>query len=502
MDVKAAAITPTARTVQWKNGAKVSVQTWSQINYYHETQTNFTHSKKRTMLPLTLSLLLTSPGVDPPTGDAPRPVPITRPEMKQLIEDMKERKPRIPLPELTAEDKEKLGDRGTGYESRLRYHYMPSGEGRGGGGGGGFGLIEKDAEGSLDYTFKVQLFWIVCRANNCQYCQGHQEGKLLRAGQKEDEIAALDGDWSEFTPAQQAAFAFARKITYEPHHLTDADIETLRKYYKDKQILEMILSVAGNNSINRWKEGTGVPQSPNGGGGGRQPADATAKHTYLTPTSDPFKTKISKVAPIVLDEKTGKPTTLTLCRRPALESREEVEKALETARTRTPRLPLVDETKAREVLPADAPKESLTQWVRLLATFPGIAKSRVASDRFSEEKGDLKPLLKAQVSWIIARQDRAWYATGQAKRRLLNLGQTEDQIYKLDGDWKSFTDTERALFTLAKKLAASPVVLTDDDVALAVKLAGPRDVVQLITYTTNRASFDRISEAAGLQVEK
>ncbi len=455
------------------------------------------------MLPLTFALLLTTQGADPPASAAPRPVPLTRPEMKQLIEDMKERKPRIPLPELTAEEKEKLGDRGMGYESRLRYHYMSTGEGRGGGGGGGFGLIEKDSESSLDYAFKVQLFWIVCRANNCQYCQGHQEGKLLRAGQKEDEIAALDGDWKEFTPAQQAAFAFTRKITYQPYLLSDADIAALKKHYKDTQILEMILSVAGNNAINRWKEGTGVPQSAGGGGfGGKQPADGPAKHTYLTPTSDPFKTSISKVAPIYIDEKTGKPTSLTLCRRPALESREEVEKALEATRTRTPRLPLVDEAKAREIVPADWPKGSLPQWVRLLATFPGIGKSRVASERSAETKGDLKPLLKAQVSWIIARQDRAWYATGQAKKRLLDLEQTEDQIYKLDGDWKSFTEAERAMFTLAKKLAASPVVLTDDDVALAVKLAGPRDVVQLITYTTNRASFDRITEASGLQLEK
>jgi hypothetical protein len=33
-------------------------------------------------------------------------------------------------------------------------------------------------------------------------------------------------------------------------------------------------------------------------------------------------------------------------------------------------------------------------------------------------------------------------------------------------------------------------------------LAGPRDVVQLISYTTGRASFDRITEAAGLQLEE
>ncbi len=458
-----------------------------------------------------LAIILVPPVVvradEPASTASPRPIPITRPEMKQLIEDMKARKPRIPLPELSEADKKKLEERGNnamGYEGRLRSEYMSSGEGRGGG-GGGFGLIEKDSEGSLDYAFKVQLFWIVCRANNCQYCQGHQEGKLLRAGQKEDEIAALDGDWSEFTPAQQAAFAFARKITYTPHLFTDADIDNLRKHYKDTQILEMILSVAGNNAINRWKEGVGVPQSSGGGGFRADPKAATdppTKHTYLTPTSDAYKAKVSKVAPLYLDEKTGKPTSLTICRRPPLESREEVEKSLDLARTRKPRLPLVEEAKAREVLPADWSKDALSQWVRLLATFPGIGKSRILSDRSADAKGDLKPLLKAQVSWIIARQDRAWYATGQSKKRLLDLGQTEEQIYKLDGDWAEYTPTERTMFTVAKKLAASPVVLTDDEVALAVKLAGPRDVVQLISYTTNRASFDRITEAAGLQLEK
>jgi hypothetical protein len=120
----------------------------------------------------------------------------------------------------------------------------------------------------------------------------------------------------------------------------------------------------------------------------------------------------------------------------------------------------------------------------------------------SEEKGDLKPLLKAQVSWIVARQDRAWYALGLAKDRLRKLGLTEDQVYALDGDWSTYTPTEAALFTVARKLAASPVVLTDDDVANAVKLAGPRDVVQLVTYTTNCASFDRITEAVGLRLEE
>jgi hypothetical protein len=265
----------------------------------------------------------------------------------------------------------------------------------------------------------------------------------------------------------------------------------------------MILSMAGNNAINRWKEGVGVPQSASGGGSrSKQPVEPTAKHTYVTPTSEKYRSVVTKVAPLELDEKTGQPTRLTLFRRPALESREEVEKALDAARKRTPRLPLVAEDKARELLSADWPKDAPAQWVRLLANFPGQGKNRILSQRSAEEKGDLKPLLKAQVSWIVARQDRAWYALGTAKKRLHALGQTDDEVYQLDGDWKEFTATERALFTVARKLAASPIVLTDDEVTEAVKLAGPRDVVQLISYVTTLASFNRITEAAGLQLEK
>ncbi len=462
---------------------------------------------------------------------APRPIPLTRPEMKEYLEDMKGRTLRIPLPELTDADKEQLGERGSSYESRLRYHYMPQsdgqrgtggpgGQGRGegrGAGGGGFGRND-DPDNSLDYAFKVQLFWIVSRTNNCQYCLGHQESKLLGAGMTEDEIAALDGDWSEHKPEQRAAYTFARKFTYQPHLLNDADIDGLRKFYTDKQILEMILSMAGNNSINRWKEGAGIPQSAGGGNFGNRRAGGEAatgtaatekaapavetKQTYLTPTSPKFQDLISNVAPVTMDSATGKPTRMAVANRPPLESRGEVEKGLAAARSRTPRLPLADEAQAKEVLPEGFSDAAIPQWVRLLATFPNSAKGRISSIRSAEERGDLTPLMKAQIAWVIARQDRAWYATGLALQSMKALGLSDDQVYKLDGDWSEFTPKERSLFTLARKLATTPVILTDADVAEAVKQAGPRDVVQAISYTTNRASFDRITESAGLRLEK
>ncbi|HEV3339178.1 MAG TPA: carboxymuconolactone decarboxylase family protein, partial [Pirellulales bacterium] len=448
------------------------------------------------------------------SADAPRPIPLTRPEMKQLLEDMKGRKPRIPLPELTDEEKARLGERGTGYEGRLRSLYMPATEGRNSF-GGFFGRDNNNGEMTLDYRFKTMLFWIVSRTNNCQYCLGHQESKLLAAGMTEDEIAALDGDWLPFSPAERAAFSLAHKLTFEPHQIADADIDRLRPYYSDLQILEMVVSVSGNNAINRWKEGVGVPQSKNGGSFGRREAAGAAAeapatdHSYLTPTSEPFRNLVTKVAPLVYDD--AAPTRLTVCRRPALELRDQVEESLASARQRKPRLPLVDAAKAGELLDGQAPSEAasgrrLPQWERLLANFPTAGKAmalawRAADQGMAAERGDLTPLLKGQVSWIIARQDRAWYAAAEAKSRLRDLGWSDEQVYSLDGDRQKFSPAERALFNVAQKLAATPVVLTDADVSQALDLAGPRQVVQLISYVTQRASFDRITEAAGLTVD-
>lgn len=105
-------------------------------------------------------------------ADEPLPTPLTRPEMKQALEDLKDRKLRIPLPELTEEDRARLGDRADNYEARLRYHYLPGGDerlGAGSRGTAGGALREQDPNMTLSYEFKTMLFWIVSRTNNCLY---------------------------------------------------------------------------------------------------------------------------------------------------------------------------------------------------------------------------------------------------------------------------------------------------------------------------------------------
>lgn len=115
------------------------------------------------VLALFPALACTARGADVPVS-TPHPVPLTRPELKQCLEDLKTRKPLIPLPALTEKEKNQLGERAGSYEARLRYHFLPAGESR----GGGFSR-EPDPRMSLDYAFKVELFWIVSRTTNCHY---------------------------------------------------------------------------------------------------------------------------------------------------------------------------------------------------------------------------------------------------------------------------------------------------------------------------------------------
>jgi len=461
---------------------------------------------------LALTILAVLPAVPLTAADnTPRPTPVTRPEMKRLLEEMKLRTPRIALPPLTAEEQQAAeSDPYTrGYEGRLRSLYLPGTELRGylyfagsaprrPGAPPPRVTIEPDPTVTLDYGFKTRLFWIASRANNCQYCLGHQESKLLAVGMTDDDLAALDTDWSKFPQAEQAAFALARRLTLEPHRLVDADIDACRPHFTDLQILEMALSVGGNNAINRWKEGVGVPQSTNGGNFGG--ASGTTEHSYLTPTSEKFTSTPSKVAPLPANT-AGARLSLTALDRPVLESPAEVQTRLGQAAQRAARLPLASEDQTREVLGDLVPAGRVPGWMRLLAHYPGAGLRTAKSFQLTEQQSQLSPLMRARLAWVVARQDRAWYALGEARSRLLSLGQSEAQIAGLDAADSGLEAKDRALLTVARHLAASPVVLTDAEFAEALRLNSPRELVQTVHYVAMRALFDRFTEAAGLPVE-
>lgn len=88
------------------------------------------------------------------------------------------------------------------------------------------------AETRPDRVFEESLFWIQTRAVQCNYCMGHCEMLLEAAGLDEKEVAErtsrlASSDWSQFGPAEQRAYAYARKLSCTPWELTSLDYQTL-----------------------------------------------------------------------------------------------------------------------------------------------------------------------------------------------------------------------------------------------------------------------------------
>jgi alkylhydroperoxidase family enzyme len=302
----------------------------------------------------------------------------------------------------------------------------------------------------------------------------------------EERIAALDGDWSEYSEAERSAFALARKLTYEPHTVTAGDFQGLRKHYKDAQVLEIIFTIANNNSTTRWTEALGIPQE--------------AHRTFLTPAAEKYRDRPSRVAPLRA-VRVGTAAPAAVAPRPPREARAEVEAALDACRKRSPLLALAHEEDARRLLPPGGPAGPVPQWVRLLAHFPKAGAARVNGLLAAARKGNLDDLLKARINWIAARHDRAWYALGHAKRQLLTRGQTPDAIYALDGPWEQFPPKERLTFAFVRKLTVAPALIVDDDVARLRKHYTDSQVAELVYRVCNAAFFDRVTEACRLQLE-
>ncbi|XZE19091.1 carboxymuconolactone decarboxylase family protein [Pirellulaceae bacterium SH449] len=445
----------------------------------------------------------------------PRPTPVHRDAMKSHLEDMKRRRERVSLPPVSDEERALSDGRNPTYESRLNRFFLGNSSSArsylnfsgsrtpNAGSTTSPTFLEPDPMLSLDYEFKTRLFWIASRANNCQYCLGHQESKLLAVGMTDDLIAALDVNWSLFPESEQAAFALARRLTLEPQRLTDAEIDACRKHYGDMAILEMILSVAGNNAINRWKEGIGVPQSTTGGNFG---ASNTSEHSYLTETSPSFANRSS----IVIEgngNDSASDTVVTKWNDRKASELPSTSAGLEMVKNRTPRFAVRTEEETREAFGELSIPKNPPQWMRLLANFPVAGKRQVASILSAESDLDLSDLTRARLAWVIARQNGAWYSLSEADTKLLRMGQTREQITLLENfeqldSEETLTARDKALLTVAKNLAASPVVLTDLEAQNAIDLAGPREFVQTVHFTAIRSLFDRFTEASNLPADR
>ena len=120
------------------------------------------------------------------------------------------------------------------------------------------------AETKPDRVLEESLFWIQTRSIGCNYCMGHCEMLLEVAGLNKEQIAErtrlLAGDdWSAFPPAEQRAYAYARKLSRTPWELTADDYRLLENDYGPQTALATFWWLCRGLYMTRVSDGFQLP---------------------------------------------------------------------------------------------------------------------------------------------------------------------------------------------------------------------------------------------------
>jgi uncharacterized protein YciW len=66
-------------------------------------------------------------------------------------------------------------------------------------------------------------------------------------------------DLEKSDPRRRVAFPFARKLTKSPKDVEQADIDTLRTAFTDREIVQLVFAICHFNTMNRLADAFGVP---------------------------------------------------------------------------------------------------------------------------------------------------------------------------------------------------------------------------------------------------
>lgn len=97
-------------------------------------------------------------------------------------------------------------------------------------------------------------------ASGCRYCTAHNANKLSEEGTNQEKIANI---WMYetnpmFTPAERAALALAVTAAQSPSMVQQEHYDELRRYYTDKEIVEMLFVICQFGFWNRWNDSVGT----------------------------------------------------------------------------------------------------------------------------------------------------------------------------------------------------------------------------------------------------
>jgi alkylhydroperoxidase family enzyme len=241
----------------------------------------------------------------------------------------------------------------------------------------------------LPPRLRAELRWVAAHANQCAYGEAYAAADLRTLGVEGDQVRALAGDHAERDEADQAALAFARKLTVAADTVTDAEVARLVKRYGEKQVVAMVLLLAYANFQDRLVLALDLPVEP---GGPLPPLDVqfTERPMWLGRTALSLPQTTSPSLAGLRRKNAAREQGMPDCTGLSAE--------LEKQRRRQPRIPL----------PPHQPGQVL--WGLVCRTHqPELANGWSACDHAFNAEAEQDPILEQSMFWVVTHAVRCFY---------------------------------------------------------------------------------------------
>lgn len=113
-----------------------------------------------------------------------------------------------------------------------------------------------DPENRTSRQLRALVANAASKSAGCQYCVAHTAESAHKANVEDRKIAAI-GQFETsplFTEAERVALRFAKRAGAVPNAATNEDFTSLREYYSDEEIVEIVGVIAYFGFLNRWND--------------------------------------------------------------------------------------------------------------------------------------------------------------------------------------------------------------------------------------------------------
>ncbi len=254
------------------------------------------------------------------------------------------------------------------------------------------------AKSPLGPKLAGRLRWVAAHANHCEYSEAFARADLLRAGLKEEEIAALDGDLAGLPEAERAALRFARKLTLAADTVTDAEVARLMDLHGDKQVVAMVLLLAHANFQDRLLLALGLSEEPGG---------------PLPPPAVRFTKPVGDDAPPVPPRKppaAEQPLRVRDLEPWAPRSFADLQKEMDGQRARQGRIAVPPWAEVREKLPSPPERPLRIKWSLVCLGYqPELASAWSACTRAFGQEAKQDRVFEESLFWVVTRSLNCFY---------------------------------------------------------------------------------------------